>query len=78
MVVGNKCDMDDQRQVSQDRGAAVSKSCLTVFQSLSNYTNFSLVTYRVHFNVLSKAALLPSLSRTLLSCRFSVVVTRWT
>jgi len=29
MVLGNKCDMNDRRQVSKDRGTAVRKCSLT-------------------------------------------------
>jgi len=37
MVLGNKCDMNDRRQVSKDRGSAVSKSYLSVLENSSQF-----------------------------------------
>jgi len=34
MILGNKCDMDDKRQVSRERGEAVSAACYVFFVSL--------------------------------------------
>lgn len=36
MILGNKCDMEDKRQVSKDRGDAVSKAAHLLYQGLRN------------------------------------------
>ncbi|KAK3752561.1 hypothetical protein QZH41_013421 [Actinostola sp. cb2023] len=46
MVLGNKCDMDDRRQVSKDRGEQVSGTILVYF---TNYTYCTV--YHIHLAV---------------------------
>jgi len=54
MVLGNKCDMNDRREVTKDRGSAVNKPCLSLLENSSVFgQNFHLeVCYCVIFHLL--------------------------
>lgn len=46
MILGNKCDMEEKRAVSKERGEAVSYICIMIFCALRwPYKNYISVTY---------------------------------
>lgn len=55
MILGNKCDMTDRRQVSKDRGEKVSLCCLLgLREAATNFAELHLISFALsEINIIS-------------------------